>query len=501
MSDWTVVLSSDDAKQVVLYNQKDKQLAVKSTSSPLLSGVKLQDDGDGFAVCTLCKRPFASSSYVYKNYFRVLEEAYEANSPKPTASTRPKIPKTSINTGYYQQFFIELGRLGRGGGGAVFACEHVLNGTVLGRYAVKKVPVGDDTEWLSRLLHEVHILEAMRHENVIEYRHSWLEDWQPSPFAPKVPHLFILMEYAEEGSLEQALLSARSKASLGGMTEVFLAMALGLAHLHSRGILHRDLKPSNILLKRDPKTNTLTPMISDFGEASLTNGSEKSRTGATGTIEYTAPELLRTDVNGQYRGRHSTASDIWSLGMIYYQCLYGRLPFKDIDDYERLHEELVTLEVISVPVSDSVSPPLRSLLRAMLSVNPEDRPTVMSVIEILKVLAPNDKEFGGKLLPASFTPVSLDRPASLVRTDPFLKSLQLFADHKSALHYLPVLSALFKYWRCYPNAVAWSVLAVDLMVFVVCIQFDSILLSLFAGIISGVWYAIRADCCCTIKAT
>lgn len=499
MSDWTVVLSSDDAKQVVLYNQKDKQLAVKSTSSPLLSAIRLQDESDSVAVCSLCKRPFNSSSYIYKNYFRVLEEAYKANSPKPTSDrSRLKIPKTSINTGYYQQFFIELGRLGRGGGGSVFACEHVLNGTVLGRYAIKKVPVGDDIEWLTRLLHEVHILEAMRHENVVEYRHSWLEEYQPSQFAPKVPHLFILMEYAEEGSLEQALGSSHSFIGTESRVSLFLSISLGLSHLHSRGILHRDLKPSNILLKRDPKTNAIIPMISDFGESSaVTVGSSRVRTGATGTIEYMAPELLRTNKDGLFFCSHSASSDIWSLGMIFFECVYKKLPFTDLDDYNKVLEEITTMESVNIPIKNDIQPPLRSLLKAMLNVDPDARPSILSVIEILKAISPEDREIHGKLLPPSFTPVSLDRPASVARASKLSVVLGAASCNKYAFALIPALIGVTKYLKCYPMAVQWQSLLVDIIAIALCLYTKSLLASMIVGLFVSANFLVWNGKCCS----
>ncbi|PIA19345.1 kinase-like protein, partial [Coemansia reversa NRRL 1564] len=105
--------------------------------------------------------------------------------------------------GYYERFFSEQTKLGKGLRGSVFSCQHILDGVYLGHYAVKKVAVGNNHQWLKRMLREVKLLESLRHPNVVEYKHSWLEMHQLTTFGPNIPCLFILMEYANGGNLQE----------------------------------------------------------------------------------------------------------------------------------------------------------------------------------------------------------------------------------------------------------------------------------------------------------
>ncbi|KAI8817724.1 kinase-like domain-containing protein [Fimicolochytrium jonesii] len=109
----------------------------------------------------------------------------------------------SFNQGYYDRFFVEERKLGRGLRGSVFLCQHVLDQVPLGQFAVKAIPVGTSHAWLVRMLKEVHLLERLKHPNIIEYKHAWLEHRQLTIFGPEVPCLFILMELANGGNLEE----------------------------------------------------------------------------------------------------------------------------------------------------------------------------------------------------------------------------------------------------------------------------------------------------------
>jgi serine/threonine protein kinase len=176
-----------------------------------------------------------------------------------------------LNSGYYRRFFVEERRLGTGGYGAVFLVRHRINSIDLGTYALKKVPVGEDEEWLQRVLKEVKALETLcKHPNIINYKHAWLECDQIADFGPLVPCLYILMEFANGGNLWDYVLQ-HSPLSESLVWSFFLDIVLGLECLHSLDIVHHDLKAQNLLLHyTDPQRRT-TPhlLISDFGTCEM----------------------------------------------------------------------------------------------------------------------------------------------------------------------------------------------------------------------------------------
>jgi serine/threonine protein kinase len=90
-------------------------------------------------------------------------------------------------------------KLGRGARGTVYLCSHVLESQTLGFYAAKIVSVGDSTRSLVATLQEVKHLEQLRHANIIAYHHAWLEMHSENDFQPEVPHLFLLMSFANGG--------------------------------------------------------------------------------------------------------------------------------------------------------------------------------------------------------------------------------------------------------------------------------------------------------------
>lgn len=339
------------------------------------------------------------------------------------------VSMSSFNQGYYERFFMEERKLGKGLRGSVFSCQHVLDGVYLGHYAVKKVAVGNNHQWLKRMLREVKLLETLRHPNVVEYKHSWLEMHQLTNFGPKVPCLFILMEYANGGNLQEYMepketgsvldsnMSAKQRIlkmrrqqrnqgnetgdsngsrvlSISQIWSFFADICNGLAHLHQLQIIHRDLKHMNLLLHwKDPAnkdTGEEIPriMLTDFGECEILSHIEKrDRTGATGTMEFMAPELLEVDDTGRFLDSYSTKSDMWSLGMVLYYLCYSGLPFTNIDDIDILRDDVLSLKHINLanikrPKADAPAIPteLRSIIRLLLNHNENKRPDVSDVI-------------------------------------------------------------------------------------------------------------------------
>ncbi|KAK6502846.1 putative serine/threonine-protein kinase iks1 [Arthrobotrys musiformis] len=342
------------------------------------------------------------------------------------SSSAHGISSSAFSPGYFNQFFVKEKELGKGGKGVVLLVRHVLDGVNLGLFACKRVPVGDDHEWLAKVLQEVQLLQQLSHQNLVSYRHAWLEDMQISNFGPSVPCAFILQQYCNSGDLQNYVYEKKStitndqiKAQLrmrrlskngrspGNTTDsspkllpldqvitFFRDIAAGLSHLHSNGFIHRDLKPSNCLLHDTGVLGSgLRVLVSDFGEVQREDAKRKS-TGATGTISYCAPEVLRrVGPNGEL-GNFSTKSDIFSLGMILHFMCFAKLPYINSDEENEENEEIDKLkEEISgwqgygsAPYdkyrSSRVDIPeklFRSLGR-LLSVEPAKRPSAADIL-------------------------------------------------------------------------------------------------------------------------
>ncbi|WP_235963347.1 protein kinase domain-containing protein [Tautonia rosea] len=155
-------------------------------------------------------------------------------------------------------------------------------------------------------------------------------------------------------------------------------LAEGLEHAHSRGLLHRDLKPSNILITADGM-----PMILDFNLSAVANpGDEGKRARIGGTLPYMAPEHLDA-----FHPRGSTPShavdersDLYSLGLILFEMVTGRQPFRDPPDGPPIAEvldQMIVERLTTVPsaraINSAVPWSLDALLRKCLDPNPAKR--------------------------------------------------------------------------------------------------------------------------------
>ncbi|MGH9752893.1 MAG: serine/threonine-protein kinase [Blastocatellia bacterium] len=146
-------------------------------------------------------------------------------------------------------------------------------------------------------------------------------------------------EYAAEGSLQDWL---EKYSGIAPTTDAAFEMTFGildgLAHLHQRDIVHRDLKPANILLQGNK------PRIADFGISRLLPPASHSHSIA-GTPYYMAPEA--------FSGKRSPQTDLWAVGVVFYQMLVGRMPFHGADRHA-LEKAIRTDEPAPLPFpSDS----------------------------------------------------------------------------------------------------------------------------------------------------
>jgi serine/threonine protein kinase len=359
-----------------------------------------------------------------------------ATSGADFVSSTPMLPKhqgiseRAFSPNYFKTFFVEERELGRGGKGVVLLVRHMLDDVNLGLFACKRVPVGDDHEWLEKVLIEVQLLQDLSHQNLVSYRHVWLEDYQISSFGPSVPCAFILQQYCNGGDLQSYILGGakntmtteqmkerlrrRSKGQMEAPHDLnsprrmhfeeiisfFKDITSGLNHLHANGYIHRDLKPSNCLLHNTG--HKIKVLVSDFGEVEAANVARKS-TGATGTISYCAPEVLRHVAPSGPLGNFTTKSDIFSLGMIVYFMCFSRLPYREADGIDEDSEDLDKLRAeISRwagfdderRVRSDLPEKLYGSLKHLLALDPNERPTTEEILHALKSPSVLD-EFSG----------------------------------------------------------------------------------------------------------
>ena len=181
--------------------------------------------------------------------------------------------------------------------------------TILDRNVAIKVLRGDlsnDEKFVRRFQREALSASSLAHPNIVEMYDVGEDDGL----------YYIVMEYIEGKTLKQ-LLKKRGTLTLSEAIDIMLQLTEGMAHAHDSYIIHRDLKPQNIMIKDDGQIK-----ITDFGIAMALNATQLTQTNSVmGSVHYLPPE--------QASGKGSTIkSDIYSMGIIFYELLSGTLPFR-----------------------------------------------------------------------------------------------------------------------------------------------------------------------------
>ena len=208
-----------------------------------------------------------------------------------------------------------LGTLGRGG----FAVVYRAFDTVLQRTVAIKVLRDDrwqDPALRQRLEIEARLLASLSHPNIVTVHDFGWENGQP----------YFVMEYVEGWDLK-ALIRHGAPLAVERALELFLQVCAGVGYAHRNNIVHGDLKPQNILVSRSGEVK-----VTDFGIA-IAMWSPGQDRGTWGTPQYLSPE--------QAAGQPPTsASDVYSLGLILYEMLTGHLPFEAATPTELLQAHL-----------------------------------------------------------------------------------------------------------------------------------------------------------------
>jgi serine/threonine-protein kinase len=204
-------------------------------------------------------------------------------------------------------------RLGTGGMGTVFLAEQVGVGNRPVALKVLNRKLLDDPEFLLRFQAEAGSTGRIHHPNVVTiHESSQAEDGTP----------YIAMEFLEGRPLREVL-KERGALPVAECAEILQQVARGLNAAHKLGIIHRDLKPDNIFLTQGDEGELVVKIV-DFGIAKLRESATHTLTGMVlGTPAYMSSE----QASGMRSDQLDARSDIYSLGIVVYEMLTGRVPF------------------------------------------------------------------------------------------------------------------------------------------------------------------------------
>ncbi len=238
----------------------------------------------------------------------------------------------------------------------------------LGRDAVLERPVAikilkpghDDTDIAARFRREGRTSARLSHPNIVQVYDAGEDDFEGRKAS------YIVMEYVPGGDLKR-LIDGKGRLSNEELARLGMGVAAGLAHAHEGGIVHRDVKPHNVLLDERAR-----PKLSDFGIARALDATQATRTGAyLGTALYSSPEQLRGE-------RVTPKSDVYSLGVTFYQAATGKTPFVG-SPITVAHQHVSREPTPPKELNDSVSEDLDALILDCMSKTPESRPTADDV--------------------------------------------------------------------------------------------------------------------------
>jgi len=277
--------------------------------------------------------------------------------------------------------------LGRGGMARVYRAYHPQ----LDRYVAVKVlrsDLVDDEEFLVRFRREAQAVAGLRHPNVV----------QVFDFDVEGELTYMVMELLEGDTLKRRLNDYRvreEKMPPGEAVRILLDVLDGLAYAHSEGMIHRDIKPGNVLLTRRGEA-----VLGDFGIAQIVGGTRHTASGALmGTLSYMAPEQ-------GMEGHSDVRSDVYSLGIIFYEMLIQRPPFEADTPLAVLMKHVNDPLPLPRAIDPTVPEPFERIVLKALAKDPDGR--YRSAEEMARALRQAAEEAGVELptrisLPLSFT--------------------------------------------------------------------------------------------------
>lgn len=249
--------------------------------------------------------------------------------------------------------------IGNGMFSRVYECQHKAT---LRKYAVKVIKKHKlTTKDRESLRSEIAIMQLVNHPHVIHLKNVFEHREE----------IFIVMGLVMGGDLFQRI-SVYKRFDEDTTRTIVYRLLETVQHLHSYGIVHRDIKPENIMMTYEDRNDHI--QVADFGLSKFTTPTEIMDM-ACGTLAYVAPEVL------QLKG-YSKKVDVWSIGVVMYILLRGRLPFdgfKKKDVIEKAKRGDLKFEKDKIWAKCSLES--KDLIRNCLEINPDNRLSVQQALD------------------------------------------------------------------------------------------------------------------------
>ncbi len=326
-------------------------------------------------VCPRCKAEIPSKSqYCSKCGQAVSDAAATLTIPGPLETRLKEELYFAPGASFGPRYRI-IEEIGRGGMGRVYKAEDVELGTVVALKMIRPEYSSSRT-MIAHFKKETLLARSVSHENVV----------RTHDLGEVGPVRYISMDYIKGGNLDDLI---RTSGQLSPETALRLIEQVceALAAAHAKGIVHQDLKPQNILVDHSGKA-----YITDFGLARTLSGPSLEKSGKIyGTPQYLAPEQARG-------GKADERSDIYAVGVILYEMLTGKLPFRasTIEGYAEKHASEVP--VPPSKVNSGIPAALDRIVLKCLEKKMEDRyPSAGALLEDLRA----SRTPGGPAVPRS----------------------------------------------------------------------------------------------------
>jgi serine/threonine protein kinase len=244
-----------------------------------------------------------------------------------------------------------IGQLGQGGMATVFKAYHPK----LDRYVAIKImhqAFQEDPAFLARFEREAQIVARLEHPHIVPIHDISDINGQP----------YLVLKFIEGRTLKAFL--TEGPLTLDQITTMMAAVADALDYAHSQGVLHRDIKPSNIIIDKDGMA-----YLTDFGLARMVQAGEStvSQDMLIGTPQYISPE--------QAMGKKEldARTDIYSMGVVLYELVVGRVPFSADTPYAIIHDHIYRPLPLPTAVNPEIPVGVERVLLKALAKNQADR--------------------------------------------------------------------------------------------------------------------------------